>query len=551
MERPESLETALDEALDALVAGDMQTARRVQARYGNAPELAGLMEAAGRIRSALAATPSPQVQARHLGLIREAAGRLGEGARPAPRPPRFVPGFIRDAAGRLAEGARSASRRPRFVPGFVLRPALVLGLLLVLAAPGALALSARALPGDPLYSTKLAIEHVRLAMARDPAKEVDLHVEFAQRRMEELSEISNHGLPQQAALVPVLSSLQDHQQEAAKGVVSLKEEGRSVGVLEERLAVTLQQNTARLVEIRSDTGCGSDGTDARCVVISTAVNGAEQTLRGVDEGPAAGPLPDDQAGGGGRAAPPDQAGGSDATQAPPGQDGGRQPGSQAGPPASGSEGGSQGGSQPGEAGPGGGQNQSGGATGPQASPTPDQGPPRSAQPGGRGRPSPPPVKAPGEVPPASGPPLQAQIDIKPFDDTNTIDVVNRRDLPVVVHSSQDFDAATLVLSSICFGDDPTDPANSDCGVGLSRLVDVDRDGRKDLLLMFQMGRTGIDAGDTEACLTGRTTDGRTVKGCDSLSVFTVSPSSTPGVGSTPASPQTGATEPRPRRLAGP
>jgi hypothetical protein len=531
VERPDSLETALDEALDALVAGDAEAVRRVRQRYGNAPELAGLVDAAGRIRGALAATPSPQVQARHLDLIRKAAGRAAEGS------PRSL----------------FALRRPRFVRTWVFRPALVLGLLLLLATPAALALSARALPGDPLYSAKLAIENVRLAMPQDPEKSVDLHVEFAQRRMEELSQLSGHGLPAEAALKPMLSSLQDHQEEAAKGVASLKEEGRSVGVLEERLAVSLQKNTARLVEIRSDTGCNPDGSDPRCHVIAIAVTTSEQTLRHVDEGPAA--LPENQA-----SAPPVTPGGrGGGGQGSSGQEGGQQPGAQAGPPqAPGSQGsqGSQGslgsqGSQGGQAAPGGGQDQSGAGSGSQASPAPSQSPSSTRGRGGRPRPSTPPVQAPGEIPPAAAQPLQVQVDIKPFDTTNSIDVLNRRDLPVVVRSSPDFDASTLVPSSICFGDDPTDPANSDCG-GQSRLVDLDGDGRKDLLLVFRMDRTGIDSGDTEACLTGRTTTGQTVKGCDKVSVVTVTPSSAPtGSEGTTPSPPSGQTAPRSRRIVGP
>ncbi|MGH2721801.1 MAG: hypothetical protein ACRDJO_09385, partial [Actinomycetota bacterium] len=107
VERQESIETALDDALDALVSGDPAAARRISAAYGGAPELDELVETAGRIRSAvITAGPSPAAKAKHLQMLRERAAGLAEEARPAPR-------------------------RPRFVRRFVLRPALVMGLLLV------------------------------------------------------------------------------------------------------------------------------------------------------------------------------------------------------------------------------------------------------------------------------------------------------------------------------------------------------------------------------------------------------------------------------------
>ncbi|MGH2689265.1 MAG: DUF5667 domain-containing protein, partial [Actinomycetota bacterium] len=226
VERQESIETALDDALDALVSGDPAAARRIGGAYA---DLDDLVETAGRIRGAvMTAGPSPAAKAKHLHMIREEAARLEAEARPAPR-------------------------RPRFVRRFVLRPALVMGLLLVLAAPAALALSARAVPGDPLYSTKIALEQARLAIANDPAKEVDLHVEFAQRRVEELNALTKEGRPAQA-VGPVLDKLQEHQKDAAAGVATLRSEGRTVGPLEERVAVSLQRSTQRLTTIRTEMG---------------------------------------------------------------------------------------------------------------------------------------------------------------------------------------------------------------------------------------------------------------------------------------------------------
>jgi predicted nucleotidyltransferase len=48
------------------------------------------------------------------------------------------------------------------------------------------------------------------------------------------------------------------------------------------------------------------------------------------------------------------------------------------------------------------------------------------------------------------------------------------------------------------------------------LQDVDRDGDVDLLLHYETQETGIDAGDTKACLTGLTSGGIHVYGCDAI-----------------------------------
>ena len=44
----------------------------------------------------------------------------------------------------------------------------------------------------------------------------------------------------------------------------------------------------------------------------------------------------------------------------------------------------------------------------------------------------------------------------------------------------------------------------------------DRDGDLDLSLVFDTAQSGIDAGDTQACLTGRLTSARQFSGCDAI-----------------------------------
>jgi hypothetical protein len=50
------------------------------------------------------------------------------------------------------------------------------------------------------------------------------------------------------------------------------------------------------------------------------------------------------------------------------------------------------------------------------------------------------------------------------------------------------------------------------------LVDADRDRDIDLVFHFHSLLTGIDAGDTTACLKGTTTDGIGFYGCDLITI---------------------------------
>jgi hypothetical protein len=85
---------------------------------------------------------------------------------------------------------------------------------------------------------------------------------------------------------------------------------------------------------------------------------------------------------------------------------------------------------------------------------------------------------------------------------------------VTVLSDPNFDASAIDVATVCFGD-AEDAGQRDCteidGVGL--IKDVDRDKDPDMTLQFEAAQTGIDAGDTQACILGETTDGTPFEGC--------------------------------------
>jgi hypothetical protein len=110
--------------------------------------------------------------------------------------------------------------------------------------------------------------------------------------------------------------------------------------------------------------------------------------------------------------------------------------------------------------------------------------------------------------------IDVDIDIKPGSSTNPIKLSSKGVTPVAILSNS-FDATTVNPATVCFGD-AENPSQRDCteAHGKGHIEDVDGDGDLDLVLHFDTTATGIDLGDTQACLTGATFDGTPIQGCD-------------------------------------
>lgn len=111
------------------------------------------------------------------------------------------------------------------------------------------------------------------------------------------------------------------------------------------------------------------------------------------------------------------------------------------------------------------------------------------------------------------------IDVKPGSASTPINLESDGVVAVAVLTTASFDASALDARSACFGDDG-DPNQRDCTEAHARghVEDVDGNGSRDLLLHFELSQTGIDPGDSRACLTGRTSGGTSVEGCDTITV---------------------------------
>lgn len=96
---------------------------------------------------------------------------------------------------------------------------LVIGLALALlvAVSSVSYVSARALPGDPLYPIKAGLEGARLASTRDEATLAALHMTYAGRRLAEAQAL----LPRQGRSIDVHRALQDYQTQIERALAVL------------------------------------------------------------------------------------------------------------------------------------------------------------------------------------------------------------------------------------------------------------------------------------------------------------------------------------------
>jgi hypothetical protein len=116
----------------------------------------------------------------------------------------------------------------------------------------------------------------------------------------------------------------------------------------------------------------------------------------------------------------------------------------------------------------------------------------------------------------TSPVLQAvTIDIKPGDNTNSINPKSKGKIPVAILSTDEFDAPNMVnQDSLTFGSTGEEDSLAFC----NNPEDVNGDGLKDLVCHFYTQSTGFQCGDTEAILKGKTVAGISIEGNDSIKI---------------------------------
>jgi hypothetical protein len=107
------------------------------------------------------------------------------------------------------------------------------------------------------------------------------------------------------------------------------------------------------------------------------------------------------------------------------------------------------------------------------------------------------------------------IDIKPDSETNPINLMNPGIIPVAILGSEELDIRDIDASTLACGPDAAQPVHK---VGGHR-DEVNGDGWEDFVSHYRSGETGITIGDTRACVTGETNDGRSFESCDVISTL--------------------------------
>jgi hypothetical protein len=250
MDKRPGTEAALDAALDAILAGDPQSlleAMRIIEQDPRSDELRYLLTSAIETREAVSATPSDRARVRHLRMIQTAC---------------------REQARARAQAKTRQGRRLRRL---VFRPVAVAGASLGLLLPGALALADTAQPGDALYAAKLTFENVQIALEPDPANDVLLHLEFAERRVEEIEKLGDGGgKPRETAA----SNLTSHTKAASKVASDIRDQGGPAG----QLAAPLERHRDSLTQLAGRSGCDGRGAGAGCDSLQTALASSNTAL---------------------------------------------------------------------------------------------------------------------------------------------------------------------------------------------------------------------------------------------------------------------------------
>lgn len=111
--------------------------------------------------------------------------------------------------------------------------------------------------------------------------------------------------------------------------------------------------------------------------------------------------------------------------------------------------------------------------------------------------------------------IKVNIDIKPGDDTNSINPKSKGKIPVAILSTENFDAPSQIdLTNLTFGQTGDEQSLAFC----QGAEDVNRDGLQDLVCHFYTQETGFQCGDTVGILMGKTKGGMVIGGSDLVKI---------------------------------
>ena len=119
----------------------------------------------------------------------------------------------------------------------------------------------------------------------------------------------------------------------------------------------------------------------------------------------------------------------------------------------------------------------------------------------------------GETPPTGSNCLNVNIDVKPGDSQQVVNLKSQGVVPVAILSTSTFDATKVNPLTVMFGRTGTEAVSVH-----SSFQDVNGDGLLDIVLQFKTQSTGLVPVDNQATLMGRTLDGTPYRGSSPIRV---------------------------------
>lgn len=120
----------------------------------------------------------------------------------------------------------------------------------------------------------------------------------------------------------------------------------------------------------------------------------------------------------------------------------------------------------------------------------------------------------GNNPPIGSNCLSVNLDVKPGGGQPVVNHNSQGLIPVAILSTSTFDATKVNPLSVKFGKTGTEASPVH-----SSLQDVNGDGLFDMVLQFKTQNTGLQPGDSQATLMGRTSDGTPFRGSTAIQVI--------------------------------
>jgi hypothetical protein len=161
-------------------------------------------------------------------------------------------------------------------PIWIAAAAVFMAMILILTSGGAVVYASQgSLPGQALYPLKLYSEDLRLELANSPRSQLQLNLEFANRRLDEIDQLAATG---QEPSDDVINRLQDELDNSIQGTSGLDDAEARPAL--ENLRNNLQRHTDQLVKLQSQANPRAAAEFARVVeMLKARVALAEQGIK--------------------------------------------------------------------------------------------------------------------------------------------------------------------------------------------------------------------------------------------------------------------------------